>query len=496
MPDNQRKSILCPHCSKLISADEPRCPHCGMSRPGARWKNIPITRGLLQSDQLIKTIIYTNVGMYLISLLMNPTRMGLSANPFMFLSPSNGALLLLGSTGTIPIDQGHRWWTLVSANYLHGGILHIVFNMIALYQIGPLVLREYGANRLIGFYTLGGVFGFAGGKAAQALKPTAEAAKSQAARSAYRTTGGLKSDINKLYNMTPEDVGNELLDRGLIKLGTKRGSTKLADDIGEELSKFRSGQDKLISGLDEVKPKSFDVGKIVQKLEAQADEFANMGGAGNRSYANALRKEAEILTETGKKNISLAEALKLKRAFDQGGKFQSPLSEASAVEAARAARSTIKKEIDDTVSSIAGPQVTKAYEQTRQGASRLMSAKDALGQAEKRDIANKTFGLTDLLAGGGGAVIGAASGGGGAVGLAAGVAANKLISNYGASTTAVMLKKASDILAKEGLAAGTRKLSAMYGADMAGTITEALQEQKVNNKSEAVRDYLKGTRGQ
>ena len=160
MQGDRRKSILCPHCSKLISADERSCPHCGVSRPGARWKNLPITRGLLQSDQLIKTIIYANVGMYLISLLMNPTRMGLSANPFMFLSPSNGALLLLGSTGTIPIDQGHRWWTLVSANYLHGGILHIVFNMIALYQIGPLVLREYGANRLIGLYTLGGIFGF------------------------------------------------------------------------------------------------------------------------------------------------------------------------------------------------------------------------------------------------------------------------------------------------------------------------------------------------
>ena len=160
MQGNRRKSILCPHCSKLISVAEQTCPHCGISRPGARWKNIPVTRGLLQRDQLIKTIIYANVGMYLISLLMNPTRMGLSANPFMFLSPSNGALLLLGSTGTIPIDQGHRWWTLVSANYLHGGILHIVFNMIALHQIGPLVLREYGANRFIGLYTLGGIFGF------------------------------------------------------------------------------------------------------------------------------------------------------------------------------------------------------------------------------------------------------------------------------------------------------------------------------------------------
>ena len=160
MQGDRRKSILCPHCSKLISADERSCPHCGVSRPGARWKNIPITRGLLQSNQLIKTIMYANVGMYLLSLLMNPTRIGLSANPFVFLSPSNGALLLLGSTGTIPIDQGHRWWTLVSANYLHGGILHIVFNMIALYQIGPLALREYGANRFISLYTLGGIFGF------------------------------------------------------------------------------------------------------------------------------------------------------------------------------------------------------------------------------------------------------------------------------------------------------------------------------------------------
>lgn len=160
MQGDRRKSILCPHCSKLISANERSCPHCGVSRLRARWKNIPITRGLLQSNQLIKTIIYVNVGMYLISLLMNPTRMGLSANPFMFLSPSNEALGLLGMTGRYPIDQMHRWWTLVSANYLHGGILHIVFNMIALYQIGPLVLREYGANRLISLYTLGGVFGF------------------------------------------------------------------------------------------------------------------------------------------------------------------------------------------------------------------------------------------------------------------------------------------------------------------------------------------------
>ena len=156
----RRKSLLCPNCNKLISADERVCPHCGTSKPGARWKSIALTRGPFASAQIIKTIIYANVGMYLISLLMNPTKLGLSANPFMFLSPSSRALILLGSTGTIPIDQMHRWWTLISANYLHGGILHIFFNMIALHQIGPLVIREYGVNRFVSLYTLGGIIGF------------------------------------------------------------------------------------------------------------------------------------------------------------------------------------------------------------------------------------------------------------------------------------------------------------------------------------------------
>ena len=160
MTENPRKSILCPNCNKLISADESICPHCGVSRPGVWWKSLPVTQGLFSGDRIIKTIIYTNVGMYLISLLMNPMRMGLSANPFMILSPSNGALLLLGASGTIPIDQGHRWWTLISANYLHAGILHIFFNMFAFWQLGPLVMREYGVNRLIIIYTLGGVLGF------------------------------------------------------------------------------------------------------------------------------------------------------------------------------------------------------------------------------------------------------------------------------------------------------------------------------------------------
>ena len=160
MTRSQRRSILCPNCKKLISADEPRCPHCGIARPGSRLKNNLFTRLFLGTDQIIKAIVFVNVGMYIISLLLGPWSSGFSLNPLSLLSPSNRSLLLLGATGTVPIDRLHRWWTLISANYLHVGLLHILFNLIALRQIAPLVIREFGPHRMVILYFLTGIIGF------------------------------------------------------------------------------------------------------------------------------------------------------------------------------------------------------------------------------------------------------------------------------------------------------------------------------------------------
>jgi rhomboid protease GluP len=109
----------------------------------------------------IKTIIYVNIVFYILSLLVHPSITGISSlNPLTLLSPSNISLLLLGATGRIPIDMSGWWWTLLSASFLHGGILHIFFNMAALWQLGPFVLREYGINRFIIIYIISGIVGF------------------------------------------------------------------------------------------------------------------------------------------------------------------------------------------------------------------------------------------------------------------------------------------------------------------------------------------------
>ncbi|MEW6519498.1 MAG: rhomboid family intramembrane serine protease [Thermodesulfobacteriota bacterium] len=155
-----KNSLLCPNCRRLISRHERVCPYCGTSRPGSWWKNNRLTAGFSDEDRIISLITYANVGMYILSLLLNPRSAGLAVNPFDFLSPSDRSLLILGSTGTVAIGQLHRWWTLLAANYLHGSLLHIAFNLIALRQIGPLVIREYGAYRMFVIYTLGGVAGF------------------------------------------------------------------------------------------------------------------------------------------------------------------------------------------------------------------------------------------------------------------------------------------------------------------------------------------------
>lgn len=156
----EKKSMLCPNCRKLISSDEPACPYCGTARPGALWKRGVLSGFSLLGVDPVKAIIILNASFYLFSLLLNPSSLGLSANPMTFLSPSGEGVFLLGATGTLPIDAYGRWWTLVSASFLHGGILHIFFNMMALRQLAPFILAEFGFNRFAILYLWTGVAGF------------------------------------------------------------------------------------------------------------------------------------------------------------------------------------------------------------------------------------------------------------------------------------------------------------------------------------------------
>jgi rhomboid protease GluP len=152
-----RKSILCPNCRKLISMDEPECPYCGLKRPGLH-NTASAVRNIFFGTNPVMAIIYINVAFYVLALFLGGIT---NDGSFNFLSPSNQSLFLLGASGAIPVIEAHRFWTLISASFLHGGLMHILFNMMALYQLGPFVLQEFGFHRFINLYIITGACGFA-----------------------------------------------------------------------------------------------------------------------------------------------------------------------------------------------------------------------------------------------------------------------------------------------------------------------------------------------
>ena len=153
------KAILCPRCRRLVGSEETVCSWCGASRANPWWRVMGWTRGALGDDWLVQSIILVNVVFYVFSLILTKHQ-SFTLNPMGFLAPGQTSLILLGASGTVPVDEFGRFWSFLSANYLHGGLLHIAFNMLALRQVAPMVIQEFGASRMFIIYTIGGIGGY------------------------------------------------------------------------------------------------------------------------------------------------------------------------------------------------------------------------------------------------------------------------------------------------------------------------------------------------
>ena len=158
MSEEKIGSMLCPNCGKLISINSEECFHCGYKNPGI-WNWSTRARKLWEQYDFAQIITTVCVALYVISILLDP-RAAFQPRGFMgFLAPSGASLYLLGATGSFSFQEG-SWWTLITAIYLHGGLLHIFFNMLWVRQLAPEVEELFGVSRLIVIYTFSGVIGF------------------------------------------------------------------------------------------------------------------------------------------------------------------------------------------------------------------------------------------------------------------------------------------------------------------------------------------------
>jgi rhomboid protease GluP len=155
-------SVICASCGSLVGVNDERCYSCGRRNPGL-WGFGPMLRQFGNDLGFISLVLGGCTGLYgvmlLMTVIMGGNVMG-GGNILSILSPDPVVSFMFGASGAQPVFRFRRWWTPLSATWLHGGVLHILFNMMALRQLGPATADIYGAGRMVIVYTVAGVTGF------------------------------------------------------------------------------------------------------------------------------------------------------------------------------------------------------------------------------------------------------------------------------------------------------------------------------------------------
>jgi rhomboid protease GluP len=151
-------SVVCVSCGYLVGVNDAACYHCGRKHPGL-WGFGPVLRSLGQDLGFVPFVTGLNIIVYLLMLLVSGGAM-VGGSPLSFLAPSVTSLILFGAAGSYPVFTLGRWWTLLSASWLHASLLHILFNLLWIRQLAPDVGELYGAGRLVIIYTVAGMVGF------------------------------------------------------------------------------------------------------------------------------------------------------------------------------------------------------------------------------------------------------------------------------------------------------------------------------------------------
>ena len=151
-------SVVCTSCGNLVGVNDPTCYNCGRRNPGL-WGFAPLLRSLGNDLGFVPLILWGSTGLYVAMLLMSGSAIRMNGL-FSFFAPSSTTLFLFGASGGMPVFEYSRWWTVLSAGWLHSGVLHILFNMMWVRQLGPSCAELYGGGRMVIIYTVAGVAGF------------------------------------------------------------------------------------------------------------------------------------------------------------------------------------------------------------------------------------------------------------------------------------------------------------------------------------------------
>jgi rhomboid protease GluP len=150
-------SVVCASCGTLVGVNDDKCYSCGRSNPGL-WGYAGAIRRLGSDMGFVQIVIVGSSVLFVLMLLLSNGHIGMQG--FNILAPSQKAAFQMGASGYVPVFVAKRWWTVLSAGWLHGSLLHILLNMLWVRNLGPATADVFGAGRMVIIYTIAGVAGF------------------------------------------------------------------------------------------------------------------------------------------------------------------------------------------------------------------------------------------------------------------------------------------------------------------------------------------------
>lgn len=138
---------FCRACGAIVPREDATCSRCGTRAPS--WTGDAIRRSL--GLVLPRWVPTANV---LIALnLLNMLAAMWFFGPQHLLKPDSVGLYHMGALAPLAFFQG-EYWRLITYGFLHIGLMHIAFNMIALSQVGPTLEQQVGPSRFFSVYML------------------------------------------------------------------------------------------------------------------------------------------------------------------------------------------------------------------------------------------------------------------------------------------------------------------------------------------------------
>jgi membrane associated rhomboid family serine protease len=123
------------------------------------WGLTPLLRHVGDDMGFAALVTWACGALYLACLASDPEGVRTSGM-LSFFSPSGRSLLVFGASGAKAVFGLGNWWSVLSASWLHGGVLHILFNMLWVRDLAPPTARLYGPGRTVIIYVLAGACGF------------------------------------------------------------------------------------------------------------------------------------------------------------------------------------------------------------------------------------------------------------------------------------------------------------------------------------------------